>query len=864
MSRAAAGKKVLNPSPVAMVASALAVLAMLGVSTPPPASAKLVTVGLGGWQVQSSAQASQGGAQISEPGFPAASWLQVRPDDGGAVGTEVGALVQNGRCPGVFFSTNIKSCFGYMSQVGPDTIPMFAVPWWFRTTFASDLRRADHAQLIVNGVVGEADVWLNGQPVASRATVQGAFTRYSFDITRLVRRGANGLALKLYPNNPNTMFTLDNVDWTQIPPDNNTGIQFPIQLHASGPLGLSNAHVVQRNARDLSTSALTLKAEVTNNSPTVQVGAVSAAVKAPSGATVTLQRMVRLPARSTRTIEFGPAGYPALLIRHPQVWWPYAMGAQPLYRLMMSVSQPGSAPDSQAETFGIRTVTTRLVGPAPIAPNGSRRFAVNGRPFVFRGGGWSEDLFLRYSAADTADQIALIKNLGLNGIRTEGKQMPDNFYAQMDRAGILVDGGFQCCDAWQLPDNGQGITAHDYAVLYRSAKAIGENLRNHPSVMNFSWSDNQPIPGQETVSLAGFRQADFQEPLIASAEYKSTPRLGPSGEKEGPYDWVPPAYWYDTAHYDPADPTRTNVGGAWGFDSEASSGAHGADAGLDPPLHVAVRTGAALAEPRLQPVPRQLRARPPGRAMAATPSARCHDFDRRSRAATASGRACDYVQEAQVQNYENTRAQFEALHRPLHQRAAPSTGASTGRSTRAGRRCCGTSTTMTATRPAASSARRRPTRPCTPCTPIDNGTVTIDNLTGHPRSRPVGAGKGLRHRRPAARRPTASGLSLRDQGVATGVLHPRVPAVTVAPTPGQVVLRRARPAPGRPLRGPQRVLAVDQAGRVELDVHAGQSAGHDDQYGDLTGLKSLKAARSRPPPTRLRRPGRTGRTARPR
>ena len=75
-------------------------------------------------------------------------------------------------------------------------------------------------------------------------------------------------------------------------------------------------------------------------------------------------------------------------------------------------------------------------------------------PFVFRAGGWSEDLFLRYSSSDTANQISLIKNLGLNGIRTEGKQMPDDFYEQMDRAGILIDGGFQCCDAWQLQDSG--------------------------------------------------------------------------------------------------------------------------------------------------------------------------------------------------------------------------------------------------------------------------------------------------------------------------------------------------------------------------------------------------------------------------
>ena len=64
--------------------------------------------------------------------------------------------------------------------------------------------------------------------------MQGDFTRYTFDITNLLRRGANSLALEVYPNDPTTMFTLDNVDWTQIPPDNNTGIQFPIQLHTLG------------------------------------------------------------------------------------------------------------------------------------------------------------------------------------------------------------------------------------------------------------------------------------------------------------------------------------------------------------------------------------------------------------------------------------------------------------------------------------------------------------------------------------------------------------------------------------------------------------------------------------------------------
>ena len=65
------------------------------------------------------------------------------PDNGGAPGTEVNALVQNGRCPNVFFSTNMKRCFGYMKSIGHVTTPLFAKPWWFRTTFHAP--RAGHA-----------------------------------------------------------------------------------------------------------------------------------------------------------------------------------------------------------------------------------------------------------------------------------------------------------------------------------------------------------------------------------------------------------------------------------------------------------------------------------------------------------------------------------------------------------------------------------------------------------------------------------------------------------------------------------------------------------------------------------------------
>jgi exo-1,4-beta-D-glucosaminidase len=746
---------------------------------PATASAQLSTLGLHGWQVASSAQVGGHGARISQPRYATAGWLRVAPDDAGAVGTEVGALVQNHRCPNVFYSTNMKSCFGYMSQVGPDTIAQFAVPWWFRTTFRGPAR-ARHEQLIINGVVGQADVWINGTRVASRKVLQGAYTRFVFDVTRLVRRGTNALALELAPNDPTKMFTLDNVDWTQIPPDNNTGIQFPIQLHTVQALGISDVHAVQHTARDLSRSELRLEAQLTNLTRTPQTGMVSAILTAPGGAQRRMTKTVTVAPGHTRTIALP------VHIAHPRLWWPYAMGAQPLYRLRMSVRAPHGASDAASETFGIRTITTRLIGASPLAPQGSRQFLVNGRPFVFRGGGWSEDLFLRYSARDTANQIAMIKNLGLNGIRTEGKQMPDNFYEQFDRAGLLIDAGYQCCDAWQLQDS-KLTTAHDYALLRRSARAIGVNLRNHPSILNFSWSDNQPTAKQEAVSVAGFRAADFQEPLIASAEYKSSPKLGPSGEKEGPYDWVPPSYWYDTTHYDPNDPSRTNVGGAWAFDSEAGAG-H-----TVPTMDSIARFMSPFEQTQLWTNPdyNQYHANyepdlPNPTTNSGYSFGTLHDLD-----AAISARygpwssLAGYVQEAQVQNYETQRAQFEAYIDHSTRRRAPSTGVVYWQLNKGWPTLLWDLYNHDLDQAGSYFGAKKANDALHVLYAYDSGAVAVDNLGAarasglSVRARVYSLDGRLLHTS------SAQNLSVPGQGVAGDVLRPVVPGATAPPAPAQ-------------------------------------------------------------------------------
>src|SRR5205814_2695833 len=118
------------------------------------------------------------------------------------------------------------------------------------------------------------------------------------------------------------------------------------------------------------------------------------------GSAITVNQNVTVPANTTQTVSFTPTAFPGLTVANPQIWWPYQLGAQPLYTLTTSVSQNSTVLNSTSETFGIRTVTSYLTGASSIAPSGVRAFKINSVPIVIRGGGFDPDLFLRYSSAD--------------------------------------------------------------------------------------------------------------------------------------------------------------------------------------------------------------------------------------------------------------------------------------------------------------------------------------------------------------------------------------------------------------------------------------------------------------------------------
>jgi exo-1,4-beta-D-glucosaminidase len=536
--------------------------APIGTTPPPATTAAAPSPGTqlsSGWKIQSSAVAGGSGATISRPDYATTGWLPIsRPE------TVMAGLLENGRYPNIFYSDNL-------AKVPTD---QFNVNWWYREDLTVHPRKDGRTYLVMNGVLGTADLWVNGTKVADRSQLQGAYSRLEYDITPYVRDGRNAIALDVAKNDPKTYLTDSQLDWNPPAPDRNTGLRFAPQLAQAGPVALRNVHVVQHNAADLSSSDLTVKADLRNDTDAEQKARLDTTITR-GGTRIAVPADATVPAESTRTVTLTPADHRALHLAHPAVWWPYQLGGQPLYHLTASASVGGRVSDRTDEDFGIRTVTSYLtpVKPGTHASHGSRQFVINGVPLVIRGGGWSPDMFMRYDPRNIRDQLTYVKNLGLNTLRFEGNLPPEDMFAQMDRKGLLAMAGWQCCDRWEHPSSKWPDALK--ANAGNQATHVAEWLRDHPSVFTFyQGSDEAPDAVKEAIYLSAFTAADWPTPQVSAAEYKSSPKLGPSGSKEGPYNYVPPGYWWANGPetVDSGDPTYTNAGSAWAYDTETSAG----------------------------------------------------------------------------------------------------------------------------------------------------------------------------------------------------------------------------------------------------------------------------------------------------
>jgi exo-1,4-beta-D-glucosaminidase len=586
--------------------------------------------------VQSSATDPVHGSVVSQPDYRASGWYDASPRS-----TVMAALLHNGRIRDVSYSTCLRD------EVDRS---MFEVPWWFRTTFRSTASPGSHLSIRSDGIIPGADLWVNGIRVAGREAIAGAYTSNSFDVTHLVRRGANVLAYLVHPGGPMTDLSIGWVDWNQWPPDNNMGIWRDVFILPTGQVRLSHPRVTAELSPELDVARVVVTCDVDSLSGEPVVAEIRMTISGPTGP-IELRGEVSVAGAVAGTTSTGTTAtgttatathqYRAEAeIRAPAIWWPRGEGEQPLYDLEIAATLDGALSDRATASFGIRSIAS------DVAAGGGRRFFVNGRYTPIRGGGWSPDLFLRHDPQRIADELGYAADIGLNTIRLEGKGENPEFFERADEIGMLVMPGWECCNKWEAHagTGGSPWDDHDFDVAERSMEAEAYRLGNHPSVFGFViGSDFPPEPRACRLYVDALARARWDLPIISSATAEGTEEAGPSGMKmTGPYAWVPPSYWYLN------DPS---LGGAIGFNSETSAGNN------IPRLASLERMLSAgeLEQLWRAPEAKQFHAGPPS------------EFDNLvivHRALT--GRygeprsLRDFVAKAQLVSYEATRAQFEA------------------------------------------------------------------------------------------------------------------------------------------------------------------------------------------------------------
>jgi beta-galactosidase/beta-glucuronidase len=330
-------------------------------------------------------------------------------------------------------------------------------PWvWYRRSLTVPPSFQNKRTLLHFGAVDyRAWVWINGQFAGHH---EGGSTPFRFDITRLLRPGANVVTLRA--EDPPTDRTVPRGKQYWEPKSRGifytrtTGIWQPVWIEAAGDTYLDRVRITPRNDGSVRFEAriahpapdTDLVVAITRNNQTAASGSVKA-----SGNTAHLELRVATPA----------------------LWSP---GSPNLYQVSFELRRGGTAADRVQSYFGFREVSLH-----------SGKFYLNDRPtylkMVLDQGYWPQSLLTPPTDEAIQFDIKASKELGFNGARKHQKVEDPRYLYWADRLGFLVSG--EMANAYEFDP--------DYAARFtREWLEAVERDYNHPSVVmwvpiNESW-----------------------------------------------------------------------------------------------------------------------------------------------------------------------------------------------------------------------------------------------------------------------------------------------------------------------------------------------------------------------------------------
>jgi len=369
-------------------------------------------------------------------------------------------------------------------------------PLLYRRRFETPGPLADgrRAWLVLDGVFYQSDVWLDGVYVGD---TEGYFFPHAFEVTAALRdRAEHVLAVEAACSRPSDLSAKRNITGVfqhgpfLDPEWNPGGIWRPVRIEETGPVRISRLRV-------LTTEATSERAVVTFRAALDAVEATAVRLRTRVGGVDHDQEQPVAAGENRVTWN--------VVVERPELWWPWALGAQPLTDVSVEVAlaDGGDGPsDRRALRTGLRQVRMK-----------NWVFTVNGERLFLKGSSQGPTR-MALAEADPADferDVLLARDAGLDLLRVHGHVSRPELYDAADRHGLLLWQDFPL--QWSYA---RGIRKQAAA----QARAAVDLLGHHPSIALWCGHDEAPAGNRVLLDSSvrrAFDQADASRPAIAQS-----------------------------------------------------------------------------------------------------------------------------------------------------------------------------------------------------------------------------------------------------------------------------------------------------------------------------------------------------------
>ena len=423
------------------------------------------------WQLQRASEVDARGEKIASADYDSRSWVPAT-----VPGTVLASYMNIGAVPDP----------NYADDVNQISESYFRSNFWYRNEFEVKSIDGEQQWLNFDGINWKANVYLNGQRLGR---IEGAFLRGKFNVTGLLRKGKNYLAVEVECNkyfgavkekdrnttqlnggllgadNPTFHATIG-WDWITTVRGREVGIWNEVYLTSTGNVTVSDPYVNTKLAADGKTASVKPAVFVRNNDNKPVTGTLKGWI-----GDVKFEKQLTLPANTEQEVSFCPHCNKQLTSSDFKLWWPNGYGEPYLYQAGFTFTPDNGQATTINYQAGIREMKYEGLKDSLI-------MYINGRRFIPLGGNWGFDEHnLLYRSREYDIAVGYHKQMNCTMIRNWVGQIGDEaFYEACDKHGIMV---WQ--DFW-LANPADGPDPHDDMLFLSNAQDYLRRIRSHASI----------------------------------------------------------------------------------------------------------------------------------------------------------------------------------------------------------------------------------------------------------------------------------------------------------------------------------------------------------------------------------------------